>query len=506
MMRKTLLLLAALGIAWGATARQTLEEATDSIRQIYARAQAGNPADQNEVGGWYYRGRHVPQNFQTAAQYWAKAAQSGNALAIGNLALCYQTGNGVNAPDSLRAAGLYLRSIREGNNALFDVQKRAAREGNVFSAALVAQCYADGIGTAKNLDSAIEYYTIAAEKGSVLSQRRLGLALFNRRQNERAFEWFERAADAGDVNSVFMVGRMYLQGRGTARNASRGVDFLLRAAREGHANAMLMLADCYIDGDGVTRNPSQGIDWLRRAAGKGLAKADWQLAKCEMNGTGTPVNYALATYYFSQAIPQNYSGTFTRLITDTIADSPYVKYLRGRKAYSRHDFDQAMELFKEVERTNRAEGQLMQGVILANSNYSRHNLDKGIKLIRKAAESDPQAMYVLASLHEQGRGVDQNMPRTVELYTASANAGYGPAMCALADMYFEGRGVDQDYTLAVKYYTEARDSGQLTPSAAHRLADCYQHGWGGLQPDADEAKALNEADFSSHIDTLMQLI
>ena len=87
MMRKTLLLLAALGIAWGATARQTLEEATDSIRQIYARAQAGNPADQNEVGGWYYRGRHVPQNFQTAAQYWAKAAQSGNALAIGNLAL-----------------------------------------------------------------------------------------------------------------------------------------------------------------------------------------------------------------------------------------------------------------------------------------------------------------------------------------------------------------------------------------------------------------------------------
>ena len=55
MMRKTLLLLAALGIAWGATARQTLEEATDSIRQIYARAQAGNPADQNEVGGWNYQ-------------------------------------------------------------------------------------------------------------------------------------------------------------------------------------------------------------------------------------------------------------------------------------------------------------------------------------------------------------------------------------------------------------------------------------------------------------------
>ena len=155
-----------------------------------------------------------------------------------------------------------------------------------------------------------------------------------------------------------------------------------------------------------------------------------------MNGTGTPVNYALATYYFSQAVPQNYSRTFVRLITDSIADSPYVKYLRGRKAYSRHDFDQAMELFKEVERTNRAEGQLMQGVILANSNYSRHNLDKGIKLIRKAAESDPQAMYILASLHEQGRGVDQNMPRTVELYTASADAGYGPAMCALADMYF----------------------------------------------------------------------
>ena len=59
-----------------AFAQQTLEQATDSIKQILVDARAGKPEAQNEVGAWYYRGRHVKQNYKEAAQWWAKSCCS----------------------------------------------------------------------------------------------------------------------------------------------------------------------------------------------------------------------------------------------------------------------------------------------------------------------------------------------------------------------------------------------------------------------------------------------
>ena len=111
-MRKQLF---SLGVVWllalcptVASAQQTLEEATDSIKNVLALAKKGDAVAQNEVGGWYYRGRHVKQNYEEALQWWAKSAKQGNVQAIGNMGLCYQTGHGI-AQDSLRAIQLYQR-------------------------------------------------------------------------------------------------------------------------------------------------------------------------------------------------------------------------------------------------------------------------------------------------------------------------------------------------------------------------------------------------------------
>lgn len=109
-------------------AQQTIEEATDSIKNIMALAKKGDAVAQNEVGGWYYRGRHVRQNYEEALQWWSKSAKQGNVEAIGNMGLCYQTGHGVGA-DSLRAVKLYQRSIKDGNKALFNQNVNLAEKG-----------------------------------------------------------------------------------------------------------------------------------------------------------------------------------------------------------------------------------------------------------------------------------------------------------------------------------------------------------------------------------------
>lgn len=129
-------------------AQQTIEEATDSIKNIMALAKKGDAVAQNEVGGWYYRGRHVRQNYEEALQWWSKSAKQGNVEAIGNMGLCYQTGHGVGA-DSLRAVKLYQRSIKDGNKALFNQNVNLAEKGNVFSNMLIASCFQNGFWRSK---------------------------------------------------------------------------------------------------------------------------------------------------------------------------------------------------------------------------------------------------------------------------------------------------------------------------------------------------------------------
>lgn len=493
--------------AIGASAQQTLEEATDSVRQIYVRAQAGAAADQNEVGGWFYRGRHVPQNYETALQWWARAAQQGNALAIGNMALCYQTGHGVEA-DSVRAVRLYDRSLQAGNPQLFRSMEASASQGNVFAATYMAHCYKEGIGTRRDNDKQMEYLTIAADHGSVPSRTQLGLLCYNKRDYVQAFNNFSMAAERNDVNATYFTGLLLLEGKGVGQNATEGVNYLMRAERRGHTRAIYRLGRCYATGEGVARNPEQAARNYALAAANGLANANWALGECYVNGFGVPMSYDRATYYFARTLEsRGYNTKFSRYATDSLAGTPYETYLKGLKAYESRNFNEAEDLFKELSRENHTEGELWQGMVRVNPSNSDGNVKKGIKNIRKAAEEgNIMAMYILGGLYEAGRGVDQNSGEALNLFKQSAEAGYGPAQCLLADIYYEGRGVARNYDEAVRWYQAAQKSGQLTPTAAQRLAECYSQGLGGLTVDNRKAEKLREGNYNSNTAELLRLI
>lgn len=505
-MKKAILALAAALATLTAPAQQTLEQATDSVRQIYVRAQQGVAADQNEVGGWYYRGRHVPQNYETALQWWSRAAQQGNALAIGNMGLCYQTGHGIMA-DSTRAVQLYDRSIAAGNPMLFQSLEAQATRGNLFAATYMAHCYKDGIGTRRNVDKQIEYLTIAADKGSLDSRTQLGLLYYNKRDYTQAFNNFSIAANRGDVNAMYFTGLLLVEGKGVGQNATEGVTYLMRAERRGQTRAMYRLGMCYLNGEGVPANAEQAAKYFGQAAGRNLAVAQWALAECYVKGTGVAIDYDMATYYFARTLTSTgYNTKFSKYAADSIAGTPYDTYLKGRKAYADGNFEAAKDFFKELTRTDRAEGELWQGIILCNNAYAKANVRKGIKMIKKSAETDAAAQYVLAGYCENGTGVDRDQAQAVELYTSAARAGYGPAQCALGNLYFEGRGVDRNFETAVRWYRAAADSGQLTAEAAGRLAECYQEGLGSLTADPEAAAKLRQADYTADEAALLNLI
>jgi len=488
-----------------ASAQQTIEEATDSIKNILTLAKKGDAVAQNEIGGWYYRGRHVKQNYDEALQWWAKSAKQGNVQAIGNMGLCYQTGHGI-AADSLKATQLYQKSIKEGNKALFNQNVKLAQKGNLFSNMLIASCYQNGIGVAKDATKAIPFLTVAANKNSASAQRNLGLILLNGKNAKEAAQWFKKGADNKDVVSTFYYGKMLVEGLGVRSDKKDGANYLLYAAEAEFPQAMYYVGNCYMNGEGLTKNSEQAVKWYKLAAGKGVANAEWALAQCYRTGNGTPVNYDQALYWYAESATKGHNRTFKRLITDSITESPFIAYMKGMKAYSNKDFDEALKQFKIVEKAKIADGKVMEAAIVANSTYPKHNMKKGIKLLNDAAKTNAQAMYLLGALYEAGKGVEKNMATAVDYMTKAADMGYGAAQCALADMYYEGRGVDKSHEKAVEWYAKANAQGQLTENAAKRYATCYENGWGGLELSKEKAEEILSANYKSHISELLKSI
>ncbi|THG54480.1 tetratricopeptide repeat protein [Muribaculum caecicola] len=489
-----------------AFAQQTLEQATDSIKQILVDARAGKPEAQNEVGAWYYRGRHVKQNYKEAAQWWAKAAAQGNARAIGNLGLCYQTGNGVEA-DSLKAMKLYTSSIKRGNVALFKQNMALAGKGNVFAQVYTAYCLQHGLGVKKDPAKAATYLETAASKGSVDAQRELALYLLNSKQPVKAYAWFKKAADKGSVPSIFYCGKMLIDGLGVKKDAQQGMIYILKAADAGFANAEYIASQAYYQGNGVTKSNTQGYNWLLKAALSGVSNAQYQLAQKMVIGDGCPVNYDRATYWFGRSIPAGHAVAFKKEFDKaegTLYGTPYQAYLKGLKYYSQKDFEQALKQFKIVEKAGIVEGKTMTAVIMANKDYSKYNLKKGVKLLKEAAKTDPMAMYLLGAMYEAGKGVEADLVQAKSYLEQAAKAGNPEAMCYLGNMYYEGRGVDKSYDEAVRYYMMSE--GQLTPDAAKHLAACYENGYGNLEKDTQKAEELLKNSYKNTTEAVLKLV
>lgn len=505
-----MLALAALATPASLSAKQTLEEATDSIKTIYKNAQGGDASAQNIVGMWYYNGRHVDQDYKLAAKWWSRAAKAEDAQAIGNLGLCYQTGHGVDR-DSLRATGLYNRSIREGNTELLKRMAASADKGNVFSQVYMALCYQKGIGVKKDIYKASSYFEMAAKKGSVDACRELGLLLLNNKQNTDAFGYFKTAAQKGDIPSTFYYGRMLAEGKGTKQDATLGMIQMQKAAEAGFAAAQLYLGRAYYEGNGVRKDPSQGYQWMLKAARQNNSNAQFQIAEKLVAGDGCQLDYNLATAWFGKAVANNHGKAFKKLFETggALAGSPYLTYLQARKAIATDNFETALKKSKDLQKSKTEAiaqtGKTLEGIILCNKDYAKRDLKKGVKMLEKCvATGNATAEYVLGAMYDAGKQVERDQNKAVDLISSSAKAGNPLAISYLGDMYFEGRGVQQDYEKAIQCYNDA--SVLMTETAAKHLAACYENGYGGLEADQKKASQILKGKYGSNLEALVDLL
>lgn len=105
-------------------------------------------------------------------------------------------------------------------------------------------------------------------------------------------------------------------------------------------------------------------------------------------------------------------------------------------------------------------------------------------LVDAAKANDPLALYEVGSRYTEGRGIDADMNKALDLFERAANLGFAPAEYRLGNMYEKGAGVPKDLAKARDYYLSAADKGNI--SAMHNLAVVYAVGVDG-QPDYEQS-------------------
>jgi TPR repeat protein len=193
--------------------------------QFLAKAQAGNPEAQWQVGSWYQDGLAdtrgvvlVHPDARAAVGWFRKSAIAGNPSGQNHLGACLCAGRGVrrNEAEALRWF------------------KRAFRQDHPI-ASNIASVYQD------------------------------------RGNHRRAMFWYRRAAATGDGDALVDLGRGYYSGLGVRRDPNKAVLCFKRAiaseyiSQAGREDAMFRLGLAFHEGRGVKKSNPRALRWLSQA-------------------------------------------------------------------------------------------------------------------------------------------------------------------------------------------------------------------------------------------------
>jgi TPR repeat protein len=198
-------------------------------------------------------------DYEGARKWWELAAAQGNAIAMSNIAQLYSNGEGVEKNKST-AAEWFLKAASTGdreaqlNYGLFlddemgqyaaarEWYEKAAAQGDYDAMNNLGQLYDNGRGVERNKSTAAAWYLKGALKGNPCAQNNYGAYLeLEREQYANALKWYERAAACGNEDSMCNIGLLYDEGRGVERNIAKAREWWEQAVEQGCQKSETML-------------------------------------------------------------------------------------------------------------------------------------------------------------------------------------------------------------------------------------------------------------------------
>ena len=237
-----------------------------------------------------------------------------------------------------------------------------------------------------------------AEEGSADAEYELGRYFFvgahtGRPQYDKAIEHWTRAAELGNLNAAFNLGKIYYDGEHAEEDREKSSYYYKIAAEGGDAEAQFIIGNHYQHGIGVSVDFQKANEWYQRSAEQGNLDALTNLGINYMEGRGVEQDKKTAVDYFSKAAQKEYGNA---------------EYCLGLSYY----------YGEGVERDKR------QAFLL---------------FIRANAHRNPNGLNLVGLMYIQGEIVEQNIEEAVSCWTEGADNGCELCTENLYHYYSAGR-------------------------------------------------------------------
>lgn len=232
-------------------------------------ADAGDKRSQYYVGYLYLYGFGTAQNTEKALEYLTASADKNYSSAQSLLGYLYDRGQGV--PMNKKKA--------------IDLYTAAANQNDPGAMLNLGLAYYKGDGVVRNPQKAIELMKrVPMDKSRPYVGRYLGdIYMSGSEPNkiEKAKSEYNKSAKLGDVASFYSLGQIY-ENEG---NLNKAIDYYRYAAANNNPVAQYLLGTMYINGRGVEKNFITGHAWIEMAANQRYLAAQGALTELDQSMT-----------------------------------------------------------------------------------------------------------------------------------------------------------------------------------------------------------------------------
>ena len=451
--------------------------------------------------GWLYeKGWGVDRNYETAAKYYRQAIADGYTDSYASLGLLYEDGvlepGGPEKAVELYRQGAVLDDPRSthflgemywvGSGVAQDYAKaaelfrRSVDLGRERANISLGVAYETGKGVAEDYAAAFRHYKtmVAYDRDpqavaymASLMERGLG----TQKDLQTALALFIEAADKGFGYAQYEAGRMLLYGLGGEAQPQRARRYIRAAAEDGRAYAQVLLGKMYYWGNGVAEDDAEAFDWFTKAYENDPQAGAFSLAQCYQYGVGVEQDTGKARKIYLEVASEDADAATG--LGDIYAD----------KDAGFYDPKRSVAYYRQGHEGGDVDGTVMLGTAYFKGKGVGQDYKRAAELFRKGADhGNALAMAYLGHMAENGLAAAKDADAAAGWYEKAAEGDNAYAARRLVAIYSNGLGALRDRQKALHWQIRLGKGGDA--DVAFEAAEALSHS--AMLGDGEEALKL----------------
>ena len=118
-----------------------------------------------------------------------------------------------------------------------------ANAGDAISQMMLGDMYYDGEYVPRNRTLGLKYLKKASAQGLGAASVSIAIIYKDEHNIKEAVKWYEKSVEQGDVNGMYLYGRMLLFGEEIPRDEEKGIQLIMKAALLGDEGAIKLIRE-----------------------------------------------------------------------------------------------------------------------------------------------------------------------------------------------------------------------------------------------------------------------